>query len=207
MHEEIHKLIAQIGELESQLRERLHQQQTRDPYHADGKRIRFTSTVRKQHRGMRIHLLRWLAQSEWRNVVSAPFIFALFIPFALLDLFLALYLATCFPLYRLKRPRRSDFIVIDHQHLDYLNSMQRLNCVYCSYVTGLIAYAREIASVTEQYWCPIKHAGKIIGTHARYAKYLDYGETENIVVKVRDLRQELREAGVKPGSGTPPDTA
>lgn len=207
MHEDIRKLIAQIGELESQLRERLHEQETRDLFRVDGKRIRFTSTVREQHRRMRVNLLRWLAHSDWRNVVSAPFIFALIIPFALLDLFLALYLATCFPLYRLKRPRRSDFIVIDHQHLDYLNCMQRLNCVFCSYVTGLIAYTREIASITEQYWCPIKHASKILGAHARYANFLDYGETENIVVKVRDLRQELREAGVKPGSRTPPGTA
>lgn len=203
MQEDIRRLVAQIGELEAQLRERLHRQEERLLYRVEGGRIRFASAVREQHRGMQVHVLHWLARSQWRNVVSAPFIYALIIPFALLDLFLALYLAVCFALYRLPRPRRSDFIVIDHQHLHYLNFVQRLNCAYCSYVNGLIAYTREIASITEQYWCPIKHASRMLGTHARYARFLDYGEAENLVVKVRDLREELRAQGTGRGPDDP----
>jgi hypothetical protein len=42
----------------------------------------------------------------------------------------------------------------------------------------LIGYVREIASRTEQYWCPIKHARRVIGTHSRYALFEDYGDAE-----------------------------
>ncbi|MFM7273044.1 MAG: hypothetical protein ACKO4A_04200, partial [Gammaproteobacteria bacterium] len=119
-------------------------------------------------------------------------IYALIIPFALLDLFLTVYQAICFRLYRLPRVPRADYIVIDRHQLKYLNALQKLNCVYCGYVNGLIGWTREIASVTEQYWCPIKHARKVLGTHTRYAKFLDYGDAEAFPVRVRDLRQELR---------------
>ena len=98
----------------------------------------------------------------------------------------------CFRLYRLPPVRRADYVVIDRHHLHYLNIMQKLNCVYCGYVNGLIAWARELASVTEQYWCPIKHARKVRGSHARYAQFLDYGNAEAVDVRVVDLREELR---------------
>jgi hypothetical protein len=57
-----------------------------------------------------------------------------------------------------------------------LNALEKLNCVYCSYANGLIAYVREIAGRTEQYWCPIKHARRVIGAHPHYAQFQDYGD-------------------------------
>ena len=83
--------------------------------------------------------------------------------------------------------------MIDRHRLEYLNALQKLNCVYCGYVNGLIGYAREIASRTEQYWCPIKHARRVLGAHPRYARFLDYGDAEELEVKVRDLREQLRD--------------
>jgi hypothetical protein len=140
-----------------------------------------------------------VASGDIRNILSAPFIFALIIPFALLDLFLCIYHAVCFRLYRLPPVPRADYVVIDRHHLHYLNILQKLNCVYCGYVNGVIAWARELASVTEQYWCPIKHARKVRGSHTRYAQFIDYGDTEAMAVRVVDLREELR----KPGEATP----
>lgn len=40
--------------------------------------------------------------------------------------------------------RRGDYIVVDRHHLAYLNVIQKINCVYCGYGNGLIAYARKI---------------------------------------------------------------
>jgi len=57
-------------------------------------------------------------------------------------------------------------------------------CVYCGYANGLIAYVREIAARTEQYWCPIKHARPIPAPHARYRVFFEYGDA-------RAYRQEL----------------
>ena len=49
----------------------------------------------------------------------------------------------------------------------YLNAIERADCAYCSYATGVIAYAREIAARTEQYRCPIKHDRTVLRPHAR----------------------------------------
>jgi hypothetical protein len=192
MHDDIHRLVEQIRALEGELRDRLHAEEKRLFYRIDGRRIEFAEEIRAAHRRARVNVVLWLARSELRNTHSAPFIYSLIVPFALLDLFLSAYQAICFRLYRLPRVPRSDYIVIDRHHLHYLNVVQKLNCVYCSYVNGLLAWTREIASVTEQYWCPIKHARKLLGTHRRYAHFLDYGDAEAFPVRVQDLRDELR---------------
>lgn len=199
MHDEIRRILGEIRALEAELREKLHAHEERLAYRIRGRRIEFTEEIRAAHRKARVGIIRWVASGDIRNILSAPFIFALIIPFALLDLFLCLYHAVCFRLYRLPPVPRADYVVIDRHHLHYLNILQKLNCVYCGYVNGVIAWARELASVTEQYWCPIKHARKVRGSHTRYAQFIDYGDTEAMAVRVVDLREELR----KPGEATP----
>lgn len=76
------------------------------------------------------------------------------------------------PLYRISEVDRSDFITVDRHRLAYRNVIEKLNCVFCGYANGVLTYAREIAARTEQYWCPIKHASRILGTHSRYAEFL-----------------------------------
>ena len=89
--------------------------------------------------------------------------------------------------------------MVDRYRLGYLNIFERLNCAYCGYANGVIAYAREITARTEQYWCPIKHARKVLGSHARYAHFLDYGEAEDYAVKLDESRRRLSNAK-KPAS-------
>jgi hypothetical protein len=192
MHEEIRRIMAEISRLEGDLHARLREQEEKLQFTIRGRRVEFAEEIRAAHRRARVGLLKWLSGSDMRNVLSAPFVYGLVIPFALLDLFLCIYQAVGFRLYRLPPVPRSAYIVIDRQHLGYLNAIQKLNCVYCSYANGLISWAREIASMTEQYWCPIKHARKVAGAHARYAHFLDYGDAEAFEVKVQDLREELR---------------
>jgi hypothetical protein len=55
----------------------------------------------------------------------------------------------------------------------------------------MIAYISEIVARTEQYFCPIKHARKILGTHARYARFLEFGEAENYEAKLEEYRRSL----------------
>jgi hypothetical protein len=55
----------------------------------------------------------------------------------------------------------------------------------------MIAYISEIVARTEQYFCPIKHARKILGTHSRYARFLDFGEAENYEAKLEEYRIAL----------------
>jgi len=199
MHDEIRRILGEIRALEEELRDKLHAHEARLEFRIRGRRVELAEEIRAAHRKARVGIIRWVASGDIRNILSAPFIFALIIPFALLDLFLCIYHAVCFRLYRLPPVPRADYVVIDRHHLHYLNILQKLNCVYCGYVNGVIAWARELASVTEQYWCPIKHARKVRGSHTRYAQFIDYGDTEAMAVRVVDLREKLR----KPGEATP----
>ena len=60
----------------------------------------------------------------------------------------------------------------------YLNILEAINCAYCSYGNGLMAYAGEITARTERYWCPIKHARKAISSHQHYIGFADFGDGE-----------------------------
>jgi len=76
------------------------------------------------------------------------------VPLLLLDLGISLYQALWFPLYRIPKLRRCDYFAFDRERLAYLNLIEKLNCGYCTYGDGLIAYAQEIVARTEQYWLP-----------------------------------------------------
>ena len=121
-----------------------------------------------------------------------PSIYSLIIPLILLDLFAALYQAVCFPVYGLRRVRRRDYLAFDRGQLAYLNAIEKINCEYCAYANGLIAYIREIASRTEEYWCPIKHARRVLGVHARYGSFVDYGDGDAYRHELERLRTEAR---------------
>jgi hypothetical protein len=192
MNDEIRRLVQQLADLEEELRDRLHEQETRVLYQLEGKKVLFQEQVREAHDKLRQALLPYLGQSSWRSYASAPVIYSLIVPFALLDLFVSAYQEICFRLYRIPRVKRSRYIVIDRHQLRYLNSLQRFNCVYCSYINGLIAFVREVASRTEQYWCPIKHARRVTGSHTRYSNFLDYGDGEDLEQKLEVLREQLR---------------
>lgn len=53
-----------------------------------------------------------------------------------------------------------------------------------------MAYASEIIARTEQYFFPIKHAKKVLGTHMRYRYYLDAADFHK---KLEGIRVELLE--------------
>jgi hypothetical protein len=107
----------------------------------------------------------------------------------LLDLMASLYHAVCFPLLRIPKVRRSDYFAYDRHHLAYLNLLEIINCTYCAYGNGLVAYLREIVSRTEQYWCPIKHAQRVHGTHHRYRNFVEYGDAEAYRRELKNLRK------------------
>ena len=84
---------------------------------------------------------------------------------------------------------------MDRSHLRYLNSMEKLNCVYCGYFNGLIAYVQEIAGRTEQHWCPINHALRMKTMHSRFQYFPDYGDAEQYrkrLAEVRNAFQDLK---------------
>ena len=71
--------------------------------------MRFEKEVLAQQRRFKEGLWRYLVTSEWRNVLSAPFIYPVLLPM-LLDAFVTLYQWLCFPLYRMPRVQWADFL-------------------------------------------------------------------------------------------------
>lgn len=112
------------------------------------------------------------------TALTAPVIYALAVPLALLDLMVTLYQKVCFPLYGLPQVDRSEHLVIDRHKLSYLDGIEKLNCLYCGYGNGVIAYAREIAARTEEHWCPIKHKKRVKAPHGRYAGFAEYDDPQ-----------------------------
>jgi hypothetical protein len=94
----------------------------------------------------------------------------------LLDAAVAVYQLVCFPIYGIPKVRRDDYLVFDRGRLAYLNAIEKVGCIYCSYANGLLALITEVAARTEQYFCPIKHAQSLIQIHSRYEKFLPYGD-------------------------------
>jgi hypothetical protein len=193
MDSHIRQILSQITLLEDELRTALHDRETPLFYQVKGHRIEFTAAIRKAHREMRTGLLRWIASSSLRNLLVAPVIYAVIVPLALVDLGVTLYQAICFPVYRIGKIRRADYIGIGRHHLGYLNFIERFNCNYCAYANGVLAYATEIAARTEQYFCPIKHARKILGSHSRYARFLEYGDAADYPARLAALRRALQD--------------
>jgi len=133
----------------------------------------------------------WLVRSRVQSLLSLPFIYGMALPFVVLDAAISLYQAACFPLYGIARVRRRDYFVLDRARLPYLNAVQKVNCAYCSYANGLLAYATQIVARTEQYWCPIKHARLPAAVHARYDDFIEYGDGDDYEARALALRSRL----------------
>jgi hypothetical protein len=129
---------------------------------------------------------------ELRDLVAMPIIYSLMVPLALLDIWVTLYQRVCFWLYGLERVPRAPYFGADRRRLPYLNAIQKANCAYCGYATGLIAYVREVTARTEQYWCPIKHSRRLRAPHPRYHLFLNYGDRAAYRRDLQGLRRRLR---------------
>ncbi|MBF0247301.1 MAG: hypothetical protein HQL36_04420 [Alphaproteobacteria bacterium] len=175
----IDDILDKIEALEKDLEREFEARRERFQYRLEKHRVRFEHDMVQRHRLLRKGLLGFWRDSQFLNFITSPVIYALVVPLILLDLSLSFFQWACFPIYGIRKVTRGDYVVIDRHHLAYLNLVEKLNCVYCGYANGVIAYAREIASRTEQRWCPIKHARRAKGVHARYYQFDDYGDAEN----------------------------
>ena len=198
MNTQVTEILARIQRLEEELEAEF--KRRRDALQADfeNRRVHFEEAMLAQQRRFKTGLLRYVVEAELRHVPAIPFIYALVVPMLVLDLALSLYQWICFPLFRIERVRRSDCWVYDRAHLAYLNALEKLNCAYCSYGNGLIAYIRAIVGRTEQYWCPIKHARRALQAHPYYYGFSHYGDAENYRKDLARLRQQLQKASVQP---------
>lgn len=190
----IEELLARIRSLQDQLEDEY--RKARDDF--GQKRMQLAEELLRQQRRYKVGLFRFLSQTRPLVALTAPLIYAGWIPFVLMDLFVTLYQAVCFPIYRIPRVRRADYLVFDRADLPYLNLIEKFNCFYCSYGNGIAAYTREVAARTEQYWCPIKHARRIHAAHERYPQFFDHGDAEAFRQGLERLRRQCGDADREP---------
>lgn len=190
MNARIDHLLQQIRQLEEELRAELSQRSQVIGFTIKGRKVEFERSIRQAHKKLKYSLWRWLGIRPI-NIITMPIIYAMIVPLLLIDLLVSVYQYSCFPIYRIKLVKRRDYIVFDRYHLRYLNVIERWHCVYCAYGNGVVAYIREVLARTEQYFCPIKHARKVLGTHERYQYFIDYGDADNYHQRLAEYRQKL----------------
>lgn len=157
--------------------------------------VEFERGIVIEQRKLKTSVRAFFARSSFGAVISAPVIYSMLLPLLLLDIWISFYQAICFRAYGIARVERRDYIAFDRGHLAYLNWVEALNCAYCAYANGVIAYAREIGSRTEQYWCPIKHALRISDPHQRYYEFLEFGDAEGYRTRLAAFRALLSADG------------
>ena len=200
MPSRIDDLLERITQLEREVEIELNRARAEWRYRIEAGRVRFERDVRLAHDRLKQSIPAFIRESSPVNLLTAPIIYSLIAPIALLDLWITLYQALCFPLYGIARVRRSTYIVIDRHHLAYLNAIEKANCMFCGYANGVFAYTREIAGRTEQYWCPIRHAKRVRGPHPHYGEFVAFGDADGYRKRLPLLRAEL-----KPPPGNPAD--
>jgi len=193
MEERVKELLDQIQGLEDELATVLKQQQSTIYFEIKGKKIAFEQSIIEAQRRLKTNVFRWLVMYRPQNLITGPIIYAMIIPLLIVDVFVTLYQWTCFPIYGIKRVSRQHYIVFDRHHLSYLNFIEKFHCTYCEYANGMVAYVTEIMARTEQYFCPIKHARKLLAPHQRYARFIEYGETVDFAARLEAYRQQLEQ--------------
>lgn len=188
-HQKIDELVARIKALESELEAELHQEYERFTCEITKKREEILASYRHDRQG----LFRYLATTPILHLLSVPVIWSVLIPALILDAFVTFYQWICFPIYKIAKVKRNDYILVDRHRLAYLNIIEKINCLYCSYFGGLMGYVTEIAARTEQYWCPIRHASRVKSIHSRYQRFFEYGDSGNYRQGIESLRKELME--------------
>ena len=180
----IKSLMEQIHQLQAEIDAELARRAAGLKFGLEQGRLMFEEEIIRRHKELKTDLLTFIARANPLVILTAPVIYALIVPLVILDVFVSLYQAVCFPVYKIQKVRRADYLIFDHHHLAYLNIIEKLNCAFCSYANGLIAYTREIASLTEAYWCPIKHAKRAQNAHHRAHDFADFGDAETYRIKI-----------------------
>ena len=189
-NKKILELLNQMEVIEKELNEIIHQQEIQFNYQLKGKKVEFENSIKEAHKKLKIGLIHWFSKRPI-NLMTGPIIYSMIVPMLILDVCISFYQLTCFPIYEIKLVKRRDYISFDRHHLHYLNWIEKFHCTYCAYGAGLLAYITEIVARTEQYFCPIKHARKVMGTHSRYIKFLDYGDAKNYQENLESYRKQL----------------
>lgn len=193
MNDKLPSLLDKLQQLERELVDEIQKKKTQFGYEVRDRQAHFTAAVTLQHRKLAKTIASYVRESTLFNVLTAPVVWVILLPVVMLHIMASIFQCLCFPIYGIPKVRHSDYIVMDRRLLKYLNPLERLNCGYCEYTNGVLAYVQEIAGRTEQYWCPIKHAIGLRTRHSRYAHFLDFGDAEQYRQRIEQVRRDFED--------------
>lgn len=192
MNSSIQEIIEQMEALEEKLKAEIEKQEQQIGYEIKEGYVKFEKNILKKQRANMKGMFRFFAEIPASHLITSPFVYGMIIPAVLVDMTLFIYQNVIFRIYGFELVKRSDYIIFDRQYLRYLNCIEKLNCLYCSYFNGLMHFAAEIAAKTELYFCPIKHAKKILYRHRYYKNYLAYGDGEDYQKRLVEIRKAMK---------------
>lgn len=92
-------------------------------------KVRFEEYVLLHHKQLRSRFLSYVLGARPLSILTAPPIYAMIVPFRLLDAFISLYQRAYFPVYGVPAARRRDHMAFDPRHLVYLDQLEQFNCL------------------------------------------------------------------------------
>ncbi len=193
MSAKIQELIEKIESMKKQLGDEISKEEKKIAYVLRSGKVTFDSALQHRHKEQMKGLRQWFSEVPLIQFLAAPVIYGMVIPAVILDIALFVYTYTVSKIFKIKFVKRGDYVVFDRQYLGYLNVMEKLNCMYCSYFNGMMQYAAAIAGATELYFCPIKHAKKVAYDHQFFTRYFAYGDSKAYREKLKILREESTE--------------
>lgn len=193
MGPDLDHILDQIYDLREQIEQHFKDAEQQFRYSLKDGRVAFADKIKAEHKEYKTALFTYLRNARAASIVTAPVIYFMIVPIALLDVMVTVYQHFCFRMYKIPRVSRKDYLINDRHQLGYLNTLERINCAYCGYANGVISYGREVLSRTEQYWCPIRHANRIADSHKRYTDFCDFGDAKGYKENLVNLRQKLRQ--------------
>ena len=193
MNDKLALLLDKIKQLEAEMLDEIHKKEVEFSYEVRDKKAHFAAAVLAQHEKLAKTVANYVRESSLFNVLTAPIIWIVLVPVVLLHVTASVFQWFCFPVYGIPKVRQSDYVIMDRRLLKYLNPLERLNCGYCEYANGVLAYVQEIAGRTEQYWCPVKHAIGLKTRHSRYSHFLDFGDAEQYRQRIEQVRRDFED--------------
>ncbi len=192
-------LLDEIRRIEAKIDAEIEKQQEAFSYEIKKGKVVFERELLERQKRFKKGLFTYLSEVKLTSYLVSPIIYSIIIPAVILDIFVTLYHAVCFPVYGIPKVKRGEYIIFDRHKLAYLNLLEKVNCVYCGYLNGLIAYTQEIAARTEQHFCPITHARKPRITHSRYHLFFGYGDAQRYKEELAGLRDRYEDLMEKSG--------
>ncbi len=192
MNDKIREIMEEIEAMKVKLRDEIAEQESHISYEIHNGYVKFEKDVLEKQKENMKNLLEYFREVPLVHFLTAPLIYAMVIPAVVLDVILFIYQQIVFRVFKFTLLKRSDYIVYDRQYLGYLNPVEKINCLYCSYFNGLMHYASAISGRTELYFCPIKHAKKIVYQHDHYNDFLAYGDEDEYQKRLEELRDKFQ---------------